>query len=235
MTYLQVNVGTLLPYLLDDVDIGAQLSIDAPIVFSSLVFEGSRLRNLTFRNAMLLNVSIARVDWKSVHFMKCQFAGVTIDTNSRFDSVTIENCAIEDLRVARDTEFLHRDYAPERIQTRLEELGLVANQPQAPVASKPTPESFFNKSVLRVLRLFYRTTTISEVMLQSRFEGDAAYMTDNVIPLLEKYHIVEERPWKGGGQYRIWTIRTTIDRVFAAGEGSGDPELLDFWKEVRSN
>lgn len=231
-TFLQVNVGTLLPYLLDGVDPGVPLVVNAPVVFSSLVFEGSQLMNVSFENAMLLNVSIARVTWEKIRFRKCRFVGVTVDVNSKFNDVTVEDCDIEDLRVAREGEIQHRDYAPERIAARLQELGLAGGSATAPPASVE-PDSRFHKSVQRVLRLFYRTTTLPEIAVQTRFGSEAGYIVDSVMPLLEAHGILEERPWKGGGQQRIWTIRMPVDRVFASEEGVGDTQLTQFWAAVR--
>lgn len=233
-TFLHVNVGTLLPYLLDGSDLGS-IKIAAPVIFSSLVFEGSELANVTFENAMLLNVSIAHVKWENVRFQRCRFVGVTVDIGSTFKGVVIGDCEIDDLRISRDGEILHRDYAPERIEARLREFGLAGRDVPAPAVIATEPETRLYKSVQRVLRLFYRTTTLPEAAIHTRFASDAGYVIDAVIPLLEEHGIVEERPWKGSGQGRIWTIRVPVDRVFAAEEGIGDVRLTKFWSSIRGS
>ena len=233
LTFLQVNVGTLLPYLVDGVRFAKPITFDAPVVFSSLVLEESHFSNITIRTAMFLSVNIARVHWRNVTLEQCKLVGVTIDMNSKFEGVAFDNCDVDELRIARNGEIEHRDYAPERITARLKELGLVQVKREA--ASEPSLAelSFLHKTVQRVLRLFYRTTTLPEPTIQLRFGRDAAYVIDRVMPLLEEFRIVEERPWKGGGQQQIWTIRTSVDRVFANEESGADPEMAEFWNRVK--
>jgi len=233
LTFLQVNVGTLIPYLIDGVQFPRPIAIDAPVVFSSLVFEGSRLSNVSITNAMLLNASISRAHWRGVRLVRCRLVGVTIDTNSDFQDVAFEDCEVDELRVATDGDIQHRDYAPERIAARLKELGLLLPKAQPAIVTPPPETSYFHKTVQRVLRLFYRTTTLQQTTIEMRFASDASYVIERVMPFLEESGIVEERTWKGGGQQHIWTIRTSVDRLFASEEGGGDVSLAKFWERVR--
>ena len=70
-TYLQTNAGTVIPFLLDRMIPTERLTVEAEVVFSSLVHEAKRLQNVTFRGAVFSNASLVDASWKEVELVEC--------------------------------------------------------------------------------------------------------------------------------------------------------------------
>lgn len=233
-TFLQINVGTLLPYVLSGVHNADSLEFSGKAIYSSLVFERSDIQNAILRNGSFVNASFIGVCWRQVVLESCQLGEIVVDDSSNFQEVVFADCSIEGLRVRGDEEE-EREYAPQRIWMRLEQLGVSASRQGTlmPTAVVEAEEIEIVRTLRRFLRLFSRTTVVTDDQLRSRFRQDQHAVFDVLLPILERHGVVSENKWKGSGQKRIWGIDERLEDVLAAEGGAGKANLVSFWDEVR--
>lgn len=231
-TFLQVNVGTLLPFVLNGVSFDEEISFSGRVIYSSLVFERTKLANVRLEQGSFVNASLAGVDWSDVALHDCNLGELTIDTQARFSNVLMQDCVIEGLRVS-DGEEEFREYAPERIWRRLEGEGVrLGDQEELPFEDAEFEDSSRVKVFRRFMRVFGRTTVASEQQLRVRFRRDEHTLFDEVIPAMERHGLLSPRTWKGSGSTRIWALDARAEDVLAA-ELSADHEFADFWRTLR--
>lgn len=237
-TYLQMNVGTLLPFVLSGRRFSSPLRLEGGAILSSLVLEGTQLANIELVGMTLLRASTERANWQSIKFIDCDLGELTVDESAHYEDVVFENCKLDGVRLVRSEtgEEISREYAPARMARVLSglDIGLGESylQPQLDV---DVADSQTMKVVRRFLRLFHRTTVVSTSEIEGRFRQDHHIVTDVVIPSLEALHLLEEREWRGAGTQRIWGIRCRIDDLLAAeGAIAGSSPMAEFWSQMRS-
>jgi len=234
-TYLQTNVGTLLPFILDGREFDEPVEMQGPFVISSLVLEGSRLRKVRFTDVTLVRASLARADWTEVTFNNCALGEVTVDLDASYVDVQALNCTIDGVRLVKDGEEIEREYSPARIKAALARAGIslgeVYEQQELDAQLEDTE---LVKTARRFLRIFYRTTVASDHMIDNRFRQDRPAVYDVVIPLLENHGLVEEREWRGQGTKRIWALRCLLDELLAAEGSTSKSPMAAFWDELHS-
>lgn len=234
-TYLQLNCGTLIPFLLDGVVPPDRFSVDARLVFSSLVFEGTRLRRVDIAGCTFLNVSLDRADWRDVTLTECDLGELTVSRRARYTDVVMDRSRLEGIRILEGEDEL-REYAPERIERALGALGIVLKDKSRTTesADEPAPEADgpTRRLVKRLLNVFRRTTIVPEDVLKRRFPRDATAVLDVVIPLMVRHGVLEERAWHGRGVQRAWGLANyRLDDIERA-DGFEKHALHAFWDEV---
>ncbi|WP_370617677.1 hypothetical protein [Mumia sp. Pv 4-285] len=234
-TFLQVNVGTLIPFVCDGLFAGSTAEFSGRVIYSSLAFERSRLHNLTLEGGSFVNASLGHSDWTNVRLRKCALGEIMLSADSHFDGVVFEDCSIDGLRISLDDEEDIREYAPDRIAWRLEAAGItraeIDDEVMLPVQLIESP---MEKLAHRVVRLFSRTTVVSENQLVHRFKADHQAVIDTLVPLLEAHEILQPRTWKGAGQSRVWALTERFDDLLQAQSGVGRANLVEFWRAVRA-
>ncbi|MFY0409233.1 hypothetical protein [Solicola sp. PLA-1-18] len=232
-TYLQSNVGTLLPFVLDGVEFETRLEFDGKVVFSSLVFERTVLSNVTFKNAALVNSSLRGVAWSNVLFVNCTLGELLLDNSSSFENVSFRECSIDGLRIQTGDGEEVREYAPDRIRMQLAMRGIADTQPELPnAADVERNESPKLRILRRVLRVYNRTTIMSDEQLQMRFKHDVGVVMADLIPFMVEHGVLEERKWKGSGNHRAWSLSVGLDELLAAEGGLEDDPLVKFWERA---
>src|SRR5438128_244154 len=93
-TFLQTNVGTLVPYLLSKFQGESRLKFDAKVVYASLVFEGLPLRNVTIAHGSFLHPSFRGVDWSDVVLSDCDLTELILDRQASYENVRLDNCKL---------------------------------------------------------------------------------------------------------------------------------------------
>lgn len=233
-TFLHTNIGTLFPFVVDGREFAAPIEFDGKAVFSSLVFEGKQLRNITITEGTFLNASFVGTQMTSVRFTKCVFGEPTVDLDATIEDVLLEDCELSGVRVVRGTEELTREFAPSRVHAALLDAGF-SFQDAEPLPLVEAEESNLHKQVRRALRMFHRTTVINERGLQQRFRGDFNFVHSDVIPMLERHGIIEQRPWHGSGNQGVWALACSLDEVLAGDEPVPDGPHGALWAEVASH
>lgn len=231
-TFLQVNVGTLLPFVLNGVHFIGELTFSGRVIYTSLVFERTRLSNVTLARGAFVNASLAGVEWTDVTLSECNLGELAIDVETTFSNVLIRECVVDGLRIFDGEEEI-REYAPERIWRRLEREGARLSD-QEPLAfdDEGCADSAKVKVFRRLMRIFNRTTVASEHQMQQRFKHDAHILFDEVIPIMESHGLLSPRTWKGAGSMRIWGLEVRVEDILAAESGS-NPKLSAFWSSLK--
>lgn len=228
-TYLQTNVGTLIPFILSGHNFTHEVTVDGGIVISSLVPVGSYLRNVTFRGSTFVRASTERVDWQDVTFDQCDLGELTIDLDARYERIMLRDSTIESIRVVRDGSEVSREYAPPRMRAALERAGFVFGETYSQPELVEVEESEVVRVMRRFLRLFHRTTVVSSSWIDSRFRQDRSVVYEQVIPLMMTYGLLEEREWRGAGVQRVWALKCLLDELLSAEGSVRGGDLARFW------
>jgi len=230
-TFLQTNIGTLFPFVVDGRDFADELEFDGRPVFSSLVFEGKRLRHITITGGTFLNASFVGTQMSKVRFSRCVFGETTVDLDAVLEDVRLDGCELSGVRVVRGGEEITREFAPTRVQAALLGAGFSFQEAeQLPLIGGE--ESNLHWQVRRTLRMFQRSTIVNEGGLQQRFRGDFHLVMSDVIPLLERHGFVERRPWHGSGVQGVWALTCSLDELLAGDEPVPAGTYSAFWTEV---
>lgn len=229
-TFLQINAGTLVAFALEGVAFPSEATFRGRVVYSSLVLERSRLSNVRLVDGSFVNVSLAGVRWDNVTLESCNLGELSLDESSTFNEVRLRGCAIEGVRQAVTDDDEVREYAPPRIARLLADAGIEsADEAQAPVL--PFEETGQQRLLRRVLRVFNRTTVVSDKQLTHRFRQHQSEVLTELLPMLERHGIVRQETWKGAGAAKIWMINERLEDVLAAEGGGGNKALQHFWAE----
>lgn len=243
-TYIQSNIGTILPYLLDETTFTETIVINGNISFSSLVFENKKIENVLFQDCTFVNISFNKTYFKNVHFEKCTFTGLVIANNTnKFESVSIQdNCIINMVSIAypKDENF-DTEYSPHAIYNILLKLGfqIEYSQPHNNEEISMCATEFY-KNVKRLLNKFSKTTYIFESNIKQspifNFKNPDMIINE-IIPLLEEFDIIEIRENRKTRQAgtRAWALkRYDISEVFKAEENK-ESILWHFWERVKQH
>lgn len=233
-TFVHTNVGTILPFVLDGQLFDQAVTFDASAICSSIVFADTELHSVVLRHVTFVNAVFERVSWNGVVLEECDLGDVTIDTACDWSQVHIVRSSVGSIRLVHEGEEVAREFAPERIRWRLQELGFVTDRGDAVGPQEPEDESELHQQVHRFLRVFNRTTALSEALIQRRYGQDARYMLDVVVPLLEEHGVLEPRPWHGAGVQRAWAITVRLQDVLAAEGDVGPAPLRKLWRAVHA-
>ena len=234
-TYLQMNAGTIIPFLLDGVEPNGRFVVDANLVFSSLVHEGKSLTRTTFSGAAFVNASLAAVRWRDVEVEGCDLGELTIDRAASYDGVVFHDCKLDGLRVVdssgRNEET--REYAPDRMRLVLQGVGINVRDEveEHEDAEERLVDGDVRKFVRRTLNLFRRTTFLPETVVRQRFRQDAQRVLDEILPLMERFGVIEARQWKGSGRQKAWGLAVSRETLERADGDPGHP-LHEFWSKV---
>ncbi|NLT07362.1 MAG: NACHT domain-containing protein [Solirubrobacterales bacterium] len=231
-TYLQGNCGTLVPFLLDGVESESRIVVDADVVYSSVVHEHKTLSNVTLRRSAFVNASLAGVTWQDVTLAECDLGELVVDRQATFRGVRFESCRIDGIRLVGPDGDETREYAPSRIRALLTGMGIECSDAgDPPDTVESLPDGDCRKLVRRVLNVFRRTTLLPESVVERRFRGEANRVIGDVLPLMERYQLLEERPWKGSGRQRAWGLASRLEDIERA-DGDETHSLHPFWTEV---
>ncbi len=238
-TFLHGNVGTLVAAILDGLESEETLLFDAPAIFTGVVLERTRLANVNLSRCVLVNPSFLGARWLDVRFIDCALGDVTLDTSSEFRGVSFDSCAVDGVRVVQGGQEVDREYAPSRIRMLLEKHGIswsdsVDASDETPGVRDPHPDSDLSKLAHRLLRLFNRTTVVTDEIIRIRFRHDHQRVLDELVPLLVDCGVIKAGTWRGRGSQRIWSLQYPIDVVLAAEDDSDIGDLGRFWQLAAS-
>lgn len=234
-TFLQVNAGTLVAAAMDGLDLEVELNFKANAIFSSLVFERSVLSDITIEECSFVNISLAGASWKRVTVRNCNLGEVSLDSHASFESVTFEGCVLDGLKIASEGDDPEevREYAPDRILWRLSQMGVSVATPGLDQATvKPEDDSPLTRLARKVLRLFNRTTTVTELQIRTRFKADQNQIINDLIPILAEHGVVVEKTWRGQGHQRAWNLANRMEDVLHAEGNPHDPKSA-LWKRLQ--
>ena len=239
-TYLQPNVGIILPYMLNDCSSNSRIVVDCNLTFSSLIFENKTLRNIEFKGCNFINISFRNTKLTDIVFSNCTFSDIRFFTESsnKFINVSIDDASVINMvtKIDETRNENYSEYSPNNINSFLWKRGINRNN-QKEQQTISVQNSEFKKTVRRFLNKFVK----SSIQYEVNFQGDQEYysfnhklLSEEIIPLLLKYDIIEEVHNKNTIQRssRAWALKKySISEIYKAEEDS-DSSLYMFWKEV---
>lgn len=243
-SYVHPNIGTLLPYLLNDLSHEERIEVEGKILFSSLVFEDKSIENVTFRKASFINISFHQTRLKNVRFEQCSFSDMRIyERTNAFENVQIDGIECVNM-VSLCYEHDERDveYSPDIIRRILTSQGISFDEPlQVESSSSFRINNIdYYSSMKRLLNKYAQTGYLYESSVKAiRYNNTSnpSLMINDIIPLLIKYNIIKEVETKKTqrANTRAWTLsKYELSEVLVAEEDASRP-LFAFWEEVRAH
>ena len=242
-TYLQSNIGTLIPFLLNKNISSDKIELDLHVNYSSLIFENKQLANLSFTKGNFINISLRDTTLTDVDFCNCTFNEIKIDVNSKleFNNVNFKDSEINGLILMRDGEVFDSAYAPTRIQEILKIRNIIfQDSKEQTLFSQPLKvDSDFKKLVIRFLNKFYTTVYQYEkaIKIERKYGPQSELVLSDVIPLLEKFGIIENKETQQTKQTSstAWILHNhTLEDIFKSDDPNDNSKLGTFWKAVSS-
>ena len=203
------------------------------MVFYSIVFEHTKIQNVTIRNGQFVNASFIGVEWKNVRFESCEFSEPRFDYDGKITDVMFRNCQFDRIILCKNRVELSREYSPQLIVDALTDMGFAFYDVKSrPI--DPFDESREKKMLVRFLNTFRKRTRVTGNVLNMKFDGNQyKFVTKELIPLAENYDIIEEVPWQGRQNDRSWQLRIQIKDILKAQEADDKSKLANFWKKMR--
>ncbi|SMO85452.1 hypothetical protein [Propioniciclava tarda] len=229
-TYVQQNVGTLLPFALSDSTGGDQLAFAAKAISSSISWESTHLTDISLSQVTFVNVSLQGSVWTRVTLEDCQLGDLAVDAHSRFEDVVLKQCQVDSVRFEAAEDSI-REFAPARIKAVLSGLGIVFHEDEEPKLPIEEPASV--GAIRSLLSMFRRSTVVRESQIRHRFRSEAAWVLDELVGVAVAHGVIEVRTYRGSGQDRIWALTARLDDVLAAEGGFARQDLVDFWADLR--
>ena len=241
-TYVQPNLGTILPFFFDQINNNEMIEVSNKIAFSSVVMENKHIRNIRFKECSFINISFKNTHLKNIEFVSCSFTDIKIskDSNNVFENVFIkDDCMIYQVTVVDSDEDAYSEYSPQNIDSVLLKHGFTRGgtvEDQNRIKNNHAG-CIFRKLVKQFLNKYNQTTYQYEKGIR---EHPASYsrkpdeILNEVIPMLLEYQIIEEVA-KRSSQHadnRAWKLsKYSVPEVYKAEEDT-DSELYKFWEDV---
>jgi len=244
-TYAQPNIGTLIPFFLDQLRPEHLITIGGRVVFSSLVFENKRICNVTFFDCTFINISFNNTQMENVVFESCSFTDIrfnNISHNNAFKNILIEeNCTVNKVTIYVAEDDYFSEFSPNNINTLLYEQGIRRQKEDSGATNVRTvvnPD--FRKTVKKFLNKYntstyqYERNIKDDPLCNSRKRN---LILDEIIPMLIRHDILEEVESSKTQQAacKAWRLkRHHVSDIYKAEEDEKSP-LHTFWQEVNSH
>lgn len=243
-TYLQANIGTLIPFILDGFQCKNPIIVEKKVTFSSLIFESKILFNVHFNNCNFINISFKDTSLNHLSFNNCIFNEIRIyeDTRNQFIDVIFNDCDITAVILIDEHDNNYAEYSPIGIKMILNEFNFQIKIENEIVSLKEellVKNEKFKKLVKKFLTKFNTSTYQYEKDIRSdvSFSGNSDVIIDEIIPLLIEHQIIEIKETQKSKQAntRAWRlIYRDIPGIFQA-EDSPESILFKFWQEVNNH
>lgn len=240
-TYLQINIGTLFPFMVDKIESRESILFDSRVNYSSLIFENKRLNNIIFEHGVFTNISLRDTYLKDIHFKSCDFNEIKIEIDSKisFINVSFENTNVNSLILLDDGEIVEMAYAPNRIQELLLINGIkLKGEENISLNYEDTiPEkSEFKRILLKFLLKFNKMTIQYEknIIKEKYLTNDLDLVLKDIIPLCEVHKVIESVETKQSKQAgsTAWRLLRDLEEILKHDGIKDDTLLSQFWKEV---
>lgn len=237
-TYFQLNLGTLIPFMLDEIQKPKDTHINSKVTFTSIVFENKTLSNLYFHGCNFINVSFNNTTLENITFDDCKFSNLKFynNTNNTFNDVNIlENCSISQVTINNSLcdASEYAEYSPYNIKHLIQKQGIhYGNENKIAMARNEQ----FRKSVKRFLNKYNSSSVQYEINIRNEKINNAdiyKQLIDVIIPLLESYEIIRsiENNQTRQKNSQAWGLNVDLPELFK-GEENPESKYYKFWKEI---
>ena len=243
-TYAQPNIGTLIPFFLDQIRPASMLEISGKVVYSSLVFENKTITNVTFKDSTFINISFKNTQMENVRFESCTFSDIRFNNishdNSFKDVLIEENCTVNKVTIYVTASDYYSEYSPCNINNLLFEQGIRRQKDDSGEPSIAVVKSDFRKTVKRFLNKYNSSSyqfekNIKDDPLCNSHKCDM--ILEEIIPMLINHGILEEVENSKTQQAhtRAWRLKHyNVSDIYKAEEDETSP-LYPFWQEVNNH
>jgi hypothetical protein len=242
-TYLQINVGTLFPFLIDKIEFADQICFDAKVSYSSLIFENKQIKNVRFENGTFLKISIRETTLDNIYFKNCEFTEIKIEQKSRIvvRNVIFDNNHVNSIVLLLEGEVEEIAYSPERISELLIQSGITIVSDHK-IFNKEIvrhrEKSDFKKSLCRFILKFNKMTVQYETnIINDKYLGSStSVLLDDVIPFCYENKIIElvENKLTKQTNTKAWRLLVDIEHLFKCDGDTSDHVYSKFWQKVNS-
>lgn len=240
-TYLQTNIGTLLPFIIDKVAFDKPVFFDAKVNYSSLVFENKTIKNITFKNGNFINISLRNTTLENVHFVNCVFSKISIEIKAKlhFKNVSFSKSDVNSIVLLNNGEVNEEAYSPFRINELLLRNGIkIVDDNVEPDESGKFIDSEFKKALNKFLLKFNKMTNQYQKNIEEEryFGPHSDTVLNEVIPLLEKHKIIEEVDTKQSRQMgsKAWRLAVDIQELLKFDRVEEENQFKEFWHEANT-
>ncbi len=239
-TYLQINIGTLVPFLLHNLN-NSPLKIKAKISYSSLVFESKSIKNVTFENGEFVNISIRNTFFENVEFVNCNFNEIKFEelSNNTLSNVRLNNSEVKSIIILSEGQVKEMAYAPNRIQYLLKKIGILSNDDKVDEIKNDGSSTAFKKLLLKfIFKYNQQMIQYEKNIKEDKYIGnDFTLIFDEIIPLLEKYNVIEKVETKASRQNKsnAWRLLVDIEELLKCDKEGCSNKYSAFWKDVNNH
>ncbi|BDS10885.1 hypothetical protein [Aureispira anguillae] len=246
-TYLQTNIGTFIPYFLHDYSPKTIIEFSAKVNYISLIYENKNLSRIRILNGNFINISFRNTKFENVVFDNCTFNEIRVhcDSENNFRGTRLVDCDIACVILYKDNNIINSAYSPLSISVTLKDLGFELNKEEILPSIKVRNPSF-KKVVNRFLNVYNKSTLFYEMNIKEDgfYSKDRGLILNDIIPLLLKYRILEERTTKSTKKVnsKAWSLTIDLKELFSADAENNNLEcdrdnenIVCFWEEVNSH
>jgi len=235
-TYLKQNAGLLASQM-------ARCS-DQPIrglKFDSMYFEGdlwvgAALEEAEFRKCTFNGIDLSGTSWKNCTLIDCRIDGLACDGETTLSGTAFDvGCQILGVLQKYVTDGM-RNYVPEECQRILEGLGAHFEKGSDFLFAKVAPIPEETRSALNAfLRIFNRNSGAVDNVIGTKLGVRLPHFEKHVLPLLEKYNVVNGTSYRGRGKHDRYELSFPIELILQAEDpASQAPDNLKaFWSALR--
>jgi hypothetical protein len=240
-TFLQINAGTIIPFLINGVSFNENFLFEEKIVFSNQCFENKTLTNLHLKNGDFINISFRNTEFINITIENSIFNEITIDIDSTlvFRNVRLINTKISAIIEKSDDEIIDAAYSPNRINEILLKYSIFTGDDVVinEYSGNQTKESsIFKKLTIRFLNKYHKITSQYEnsIREENTFGAHTNKVTDVIIPLLVKHNILRKESTGNSRQAGTEVLRLNYDleTIFKSESNDGNVNILGFWQEL---
>ena len=176
---------------------------------------GAACTFITFERCYFHRTDLRATKMSRCIFRNCEFSGIGLDGDPHIEDTTMEDCRIEWARLS-ETTF----YDPERVEGILKQFGFSLTASTEPPTASNAGLTAMNRSVdpemqiiQRVVRLFSRTTGVSESLIRLKLGNRGKVFCDDMLPDLLKSGVLREAKWQGSGHDRRFALGGSLEDV----------------------
>lgn len=242
-SYLQFNIGTLFPFMIDKIEFKEQISFDCKVNYSSLIFENKKISNVNFEYGTFINISLRDTILENINFKNCDFNDIKIEQSSRiiFKNVIFDNCVVNSISLINNGEVTEVAFSPTRIYELLnvEGISVVDSNNQLNNDDKKLKEnSEFKKALIKFILKFNRVIIQYEKSMHSlKYLGNyTEIVIDEVIPLCLEHGIITFVETKNSKQAasKAWRLLIDIEELLKHDGLNNGSKLSNFWEDVNA-
>jgi hypothetical protein len=229
-TYFQLNIGTLVPFLLADNKTLDGLEFDAKVTYSSLAFENKSIHNVKFRNGSFINTSFLNCNMYNVQFNNCLLSDAVFDDDAEYESVEMNECEVNSIKIVKDGEEIRQAYSPIAVLGALQslEISFVDSLQDSNIDGTLVAQGSEAKQVLdRFLKFFNRATSITTYHIESKMSRNRDLIMEQIIPLMLEHGILEEKK----SSFSKYVLRYPLQALLKGEGTTDDSQIGAFWRD----